>query len=72
VAFLRESLPHHLKDAYQYAQDLAYDISRIRNELGYKEIVSVMKHCGKSLRRCEKIRVQSTVYSTTTPLKTWP
>jgi nucleoside-diphosphate-sugar epimerase len=41
VALPRASLPPHLRDAYQYTQDLAYDTSRIRNELGYKEMVSV-------------------------------
>ena len=37
----RASLPPHLRDAYHYSQDLAYDTSRIRSELGYKETVSV-------------------------------
>ncbi len=41
VALPRPLLPPHLQDAYHYAQDLAYDTSCIRNELGYKEIVSV-------------------------------
>jgi nucleoside-diphosphate-sugar epimerase len=37
----RASLPPHLRDAYHYSQDLAYDTSCIRTELGYKETVSV-------------------------------
>jgi len=41
LALPRALLPAHLRDTYLYAQDLAYDTSRIRNELGYKEIVSV-------------------------------
>jgi nucleoside-diphosphate-sugar epimerase len=39
--FPQASLPPHLRDAYHYSQDLAYDTSRIRRELGYKEVVSV-------------------------------
>jgi nucleoside-diphosphate-sugar epimerase len=35
------SLPPHLRDAYHYSHDLAYDTSRIRSELDYKETVSV-------------------------------
>lgn len=41
LALPRASVPAHLRDSYCYAQDLAYDTSRIRNELSYKEIVSV-------------------------------
>ena len=41
VTFPRASLPPHLRDSYNYSQDLAYDTSRIRNELGYRETVSV-------------------------------
>lgn len=41
VTLPRASLPLHLRDAYHYSQDLAYDTSRIRSELGYREIVSV-------------------------------
>lgn len=41
VTLPRAALPPHLRDAYRYLQDLTYDTSRIRNELGYKEIVSV-------------------------------
>ncbi len=41
VTFPRGSLPPHLRDAYHYSQDLAYDTSRIRTELGYQETVSV-------------------------------
>lgn len=41
VPLRRASLPPHLRDAYHYSQDLAYDTSRIRSELGYREIVSV-------------------------------
>jgi nucleoside-diphosphate-sugar epimerase len=41
VTLPRGSLPSHLRDAYHYSQDLAYDTSRIRNELGYSEAVSL-------------------------------
>jgi nucleoside-diphosphate-sugar epimerase len=41
VALPRNALPEHLRDAYNYSQDLAYGTSRIRSELGYKEVVSV-------------------------------
>jgi nucleoside-diphosphate-sugar epimerase len=41
VTLPRASLPTNLRDAYNYSQDLAYDTSRIRSELGYKETVSV-------------------------------
>jgi nucleoside-diphosphate-sugar epimerase len=41
VTHPRASLPPHLRDAHDYSQDLAYDTSRIRNELGYSEVVSV-------------------------------
>jgi nucleoside-diphosphate-sugar epimerase len=41
VTLPRASLPVHLRDAYNYSQDLVYDTSRIRGELGYKETVSV-------------------------------
>jgi nucleoside-diphosphate-sugar epimerase len=41
VTLPRESLPPHLRDARDYSQDLAYDTSRIRSELGYGELVSV-------------------------------
>jgi len=41
VALPRELLPPHLQDDYHYAQDLAYDTSRIRKELGCEEIISV-------------------------------
>jgi nucleoside-diphosphate-sugar epimerase len=41
VTLSRASLPPHLRDAYDYSQDLAYDTSRIRSELGYGELVSV-------------------------------
>ncbi len=41
VTLPRGSLPFHIRDAYHYSQDLAYDTSRIRSELGYREIVSV-------------------------------
>jgi nucleoside-diphosphate-sugar epimerase len=37
----RTALPAHLRDVYNYSQDLAYDTDQIRNELGYKETVSV-------------------------------
>jgi len=30
-----------LRDAYNYSQDLAYDTRRLRQELGYQEVVSV-------------------------------
>ena len=39
VILPRAALPSHLRDAYDYSEDLAYDTSRIRNELGYKETV---------------------------------
>ncbi len=41
VTLPRASLPLHLRDAYHYSQDLAYDTNRIRSELGYRKIVSV-------------------------------
>jgi len=41
VTLPRASLPPHLRDPYHYSQDLAYDTSRIRSELGYRDIVSV-------------------------------
>jgi nucleoside-diphosphate-sugar epimerase len=41
VTLPRTSLPSHLRDTYNYSQDLAYDTSRIQNELGYREVVSV-------------------------------
>jgi nucleoside-diphosphate-sugar epimerase len=41
VALPQTALPSYLRDAYNYSQDLAYDTSRIRSELGYKETVSV-------------------------------
>jgi nucleoside-diphosphate-sugar epimerase len=41
VPIPRASLPPHVRDAYNYSQDLAYDTTRIRSELGYKETVSV-------------------------------
>ena len=41
VALPRSALPGHLRDTYNYSQDLAYDTSRIRRELGFKETVSV-------------------------------
>lgn len=41
VTLPRGSLPLHLRDAHHYSQDLAYDNSRIRSELGYREKVSV-------------------------------
>lgn len=41
VPLPRASLPPHLRDAYHYSEDLAYDTSRIRIELGYKEVVPV-------------------------------
>jgi nucleoside-diphosphate-sugar epimerase len=41
VTLPRASLPSHLQDSHNYSQDLAYDTSRIRNELGYREVVSV-------------------------------
>ena len=41
VTLPRTSLPSHLRDSYDYSHDLAYDTGRIRNELGYKEQVSV-------------------------------
>jgi nucleoside-diphosphate-sugar epimerase len=41
VTLRRTSLPPHLRDAYHYSQDLAYETNRIRGELGYKEVVSV-------------------------------
>jgi len=47
VPLPRTSLPPHLRDAYHYSQDLAYNTSRIRGELGYEETVSV----GEGLRR---------------------
>jgi nucleoside-diphosphate-sugar epimerase len=41
VKLPRASLPSHLRDTYNYSQNLACDTSRIRNELGYREVVSV-------------------------------
>jgi nucleoside-diphosphate-sugar epimerase len=41
VTLPRTSLPQHLRDAHDYSQDLAHDTSRIRSELGYREMVSV-------------------------------
>jgi nucleoside-diphosphate-sugar epimerase len=41
VALPRAWLPPHLRDAYNYSQDLAYDTRRLRQELGYQEVVSV-------------------------------
>jgi nucleoside-diphosphate-sugar epimerase len=41
VALPRTALPSDLRDVYNYSQNLAYDTSRIRSELGYKEAVSV-------------------------------
>ena len=41
VRLPRASLPSHLRDSYNYSQDLAYDTSRIRSELGYRGAVSV-------------------------------
>jgi nucleoside-diphosphate-sugar epimerase len=41
VRLPRTSPPLHLRDAYNYSQDLAYDTTRIGSELGYKETVSV-------------------------------
>jgi len=41
VALPQTALPSYLRDAYNYSQDLAYDTSRIRSELGYRESVSV-------------------------------
>jgi len=41
VTLPRTSLPPHLRDAYHYSQDLAYDTSRVRCELDYSEIISV-------------------------------
>ena len=41
VTLSRAALPSHLQDAYHYSQDLAYDTTRIRSELGYKEVVAV-------------------------------
>jgi nucleoside-diphosphate-sugar epimerase len=41
VTLPRNALPGHLRDAHNYSRDLAYDTSRIRSELGYKETVSV-------------------------------
>jgi len=41
VTLPQASLPPHLRDADHYSRDLAYDTSRIRSELGYKEVVSV-------------------------------
>jgi nucleoside-diphosphate-sugar epimerase len=41
VTLPRASLPPHLLDAYNYSHGLAYDTSRIRSELSYKEVVSV-------------------------------
>jgi nucleoside-diphosphate-sugar epimerase len=41
VTLPRASLPPHLRDAHDYSQDLAYDTSRIRSELGYGEVVSM-------------------------------
>jgi nucleoside-diphosphate-sugar epimerase len=41
ITLPRASLPSHLLDAYNYSLDLAYCTSRIRNELGYREVVSV-------------------------------
>jgi nucleoside-diphosphate-sugar epimerase len=41
VTLPRASLPLQLRDVYRYSHDLAYDTSRIRSELGYKETVSV-------------------------------
>lgn len=36
----RTALPSHLRDTYNYSRDLAYDTSRIRNELGCREAIS--------------------------------
>jgi nucleoside-diphosphate-sugar epimerase len=41
VTVPRAALPLHLRDGYHYSQDLAYDTSCVRNELGYGEMVSV-------------------------------
>ena len=41
VTLPRAPLPSHLRDAHDYSQDLAYDTTRIRSELGYGEVVSV-------------------------------
>ena len=41
VTLPQASLPFPLRDAYHYAQDLAYDTTRFRTELGFKERVSV-------------------------------
>jgi nucleoside-diphosphate-sugar epimerase len=37
IALPRKSLPEHLKEPYDWRQNLVADTSRIRNELGYKE-----------------------------------
>ncbi len=43
VKLPRSSLPGHLQDSYNYSCDLAYDTSRIRHELGYREQVSLLE-----------------------------
>jgi len=37
------SLPKHLRDTYNYSRDLAYDTSRIRRELAYREHITLEK-----------------------------
>jgi len=49
VTLPRASLPLHLRDACHYSQNLAYDTSRIRSELGYREIVSVEEALRRSI-----------------------
>jgi len=49
VALPRSALPGHLRDAYNYSRDLAYDTDRIRGELGYKETVSVDEGLGRTI-----------------------
>jgi nucleoside-diphosphate-sugar epimerase len=49
VTLPRPSLPIHLRDAYDYRNDLAYDTSRIRNELGYREVVSLDEGLRRSI-----------------------
>src|ERR1700733_12644183 len=54
VALPRPLLPPHLQDAYNYAQDLAYDTSRIRDQLGYEEIVSVEEGLRRTIAALRK------------------
>lgn len=41
VKLPRALLPSHLRDNYNYARDVAYDTTRIRRELGYREEIGI-------------------------------